>query len=641
MKMKYPHLFAPGKIGTLYLKNRIVMAPLGTRLTTENGAVTDDMIEFYSQRALGGAGAITIEAMGIDYPEAVGKPNHVRFCGDNYVPGHAKLVERIHERGAKAFALLWHVGINKGYLEGQGPVGPSAILNPNTGIVPHELSVEEIHGIVEKFADAAMRAQNCGYDAVSLHGAHGYLISSFVSEATNRRTDEYGGSFENRIRFALEIVAAIRAKTRKGYPLIMRINGDDFIKDGITLEQATRFAQALEAAGLDALDVSAGVYGSIDTMIEPIQYEEGWKLYLAEHIRKHVHIPVFGVGVIHTPEVAEQAIAEGKADFVAIGRELLCEPQWANKALAGDTHYPKCIGCNACFERTGRNLPLRCAVNPLAGREMHVPAMVRQKKKIAVVGGGAGGILAAVTAAGRGYDVRLFEASERLGGQLILAGTPPRKQKILDYIAYLEEELARSGVTVHLGHRFAATEAKEFDEIVLATGAQCRDMFVAGTEHCRMTAWDALRQDAVSFAGRNAVIVGAGSVGCETALYLKEGGAASVAIVELRSKIAADMDNISRMKLMHELEEERIGLFPSYVLDGVENGMGTIRNVDSGEQRRIPCDLAVIAVGSASDRTLADELYEMGISFSMVGDAQTIGKIGDAVRGGFDAAASL
>lgn len=638
---QYSHLFAPGKIGTLYLKNRIVMAPLGSRLTTENGAVTDDMIEFYSQRALGGVGAITIEAMGIDYPLAVGKPNHVRFNSENYVPGHAKLVERIHERGAKAFALLWHAGINKGCLEGQTPVGPSAILNPNTGIVPHELTVEEIHGIVEKFAEAALRAQTCGYDAVSLHGAHGYLISSFVSEATNQRTDEYGGSFENRIRFALEIVAAIRAKTRKGYPLIMRINGDDFIKDGITLDQATQFAQALEAAGLDALDVSAGVYGSIDTMIEPIQYEEGWKLYLPEHIRKHVHIPVFGVGVIHTPEVADRAIAEGKVDFVAMGRELLCEPQWANKAMAGDKHYPKCIGCNACFERIGRNLPLRCAVNPLAGRELHVPEMAKTEKKIAVVGGGAGGILAAVTAANRGYSVQLFEASERLGGQLILAGTPPRKQKILDYVAYLEEELARSSVEVHLGHAFRAEEAKNFDEIILATGAQCRDMAVAGSEQCRMTAWEVLRQDAASFAGRNAVIVGAGSVGCETALYLKEGGAASVTIVELRSKIAADMDNISRMKLMHELEEEQIGLCPSYVLDGVADGTGTLRNVESGEQKTVPCDLVVIAVGSASNRTLADELYEMGVPFSMVGDAQTIGKIGDAVRGGFDAAASL
>ena len=638
---RYSHLFSPGRIGTLYLKNRIVMAPLGTRLTTENGAVTDDMIEFYSRRALGGAGAITIEAMGIDYPLAVGNPNHVRFSSINYMPGHARLVERIHERGAKAFALLWHAGINKGALEGQTPVAPSAILNPNTGIVPRELTVDEIHGIIERFADAALRAQTCGYDAVSLHGAHGYLISSFVSEATNHRTDEYGGSFENRIRFGLEIVTAIRARVRKGYPLIIRINGDDFIDGGITLNQATRFAQALEKAGVDAIDVSAGVYGSIDTMIEPIQYEQGWKLYLAEHIRRHVGIPVFGVGMIHTPEVAEAAVADGKVDFVAVGRELLCEPEWANKALAGDDHYPRCIGCNACFERIGRNLPLRCAINPLAGRELHIPEPAKVKKRIAVVGGGAGGIQAAITAARRGHEVHLFESSDRLGGQLILAGTPPRKQKILDYISYLEAELARSGATVHLDHTFEAAEADGFDEIILATGALCRDMEVRGAEHCRITAWEALEMAQTSFAGRHVVVVGAGSVGCETALYIKEGGASSVAIVELRSRIAADMDNISRLKLMHELSDEGISLYPSHVLDALKNGICTLRHVDSEETAAVSCDLVVIAVGAVSNNRLAQELYERGIHFSIAGDAQTVGKIGDAVRGGFDAAAAL
>lgn len=637
----YTHLFSPGKIGTLYLKNRIVMAPLGSRLTTENGGVTDDMIEFYSQRALGGVGAVTIEAMGISYPQAVGKPGHTRFCSDIYMPGHAKLVERIHERGSKAFAMLWHAGINKGCLDGVTPVGPSAILNPNTGIIPHELTVKEIHEIVDQFADAALRAQLCGYDAVSLHAAHGYLISSFVSKATNKRTDEYGGSFENRTRFAMEIVAAIRKKVGNKYPIIARINGDDFIEGGITLDEATSFAQALERAGVDGLDISAGVYGSIDTMIEPIQYTEGWKLYLPEHIRKHVHIPVFGVGVIHSPEVAEKALADGQVDFVSLGRELLCEPQWANKVRAGERHYPKCIGCNACFERIGKNLPLRCAINPLAGRELHVPAPAKAPKRIAVVGGGPGGVTAAVTAAGRGHVVELFESEKRIGGQLLLAGTPPHKEKILDYVEYLEEELARSSVRLHLGKSFVADMASEFDEVVLCTGAGCRDMLVPGSESCRMTAWDALRLENSRFAGKHVMVVGAGSVGCETALYIQKGGAKSVAITELRSKIAADMDNISRMALMHELKEAKVGLFPAHVLDSVAEGSGTLRNVDSDETQSVPCDLVVIAVGSLPEATLAEELYAKGISFYTVGDAQRIGKIGDAVRGGFDAVAAI
>lgn len=638
---EYKHLFAPGKIGSLYVKNRIVMAPLGSRLTTENGAVTEDMIEFYSQRARGGAGIIVIEAMAIDYPLGAGKPNHVRFCDDCYVPGHAKLVERIHECGSKAFALLWHTGINRGMLEGMTPVGPSAILNPNTGIVPHELTADEIHQIVNKFGQAAARAQTCGYDGITVHGAHGYLISSFVSAATNQRTDEYGGSFENRLRFPLEVVAAIRANTRRGYPLVMRINGNDFIEGGISMDEAVRFAQALEKAGVDAIDVSAGVYGSIDTMIEPIQYPEGWKLYLAENIRNHVNIPVFGVGVIHSPEVADRAIADGMVDFVALGRELLAEPQWANKAVAGDDHFPKCIGCNACFERIGKNLPLRCALNPLAGRELHKPEPATVVKKIAVVGGGPGGITAAVTAARRGHQVTLFESGNRLGGQLILAAAPPRKEKILDYIRYLEEELVRSSVQVKLGTTFVASLEKDYDEIILATGAHCRDMAVEGSEGIRMLAWDALKTPAQQFRGRHVVVVGAGSVGCETAQYIQAGGADSVAIVELRGKIAADVDNVSRIKLMHELEEAQIGLYPATVLEQVADGMGMLKNVNDGHIQQVPCDLAVIAVGSASEQTLAQALYEKRRAFHMVGDSQAIGKIGEAVRSGFDAVAVL
>ena len=635
------YLFQPGKIGSLYVKNRIIMAPLGSRLTTENGAVTDAMIEFYSQRARGGAGVITIEAMGIEYPEAVGKPNHVRFCDERYMPGHAQLTERIHECGGKAFALLWHAGINKGPLEGVTPVGPSAILNPNTGIVPRELSTDEIHALVRKFGEAAHRAMLCGYDGVNVHAAHGYLLSSFVSAATNQRTDEYGGSFENRIRFPLEVLAAIRENTRRDYPVIFRINGNDFIENGITLEDATRFAQALEAGGVDAIDVSAGVYGSIDTMIEPIQYEEGWKLYLAEHIRKAVKVPVFGVGVIHDPEKAGEAIRDGRIDFAAVGRELLCEPQWANKALAGDPHYVRCIGCNACFERIGRNLPLRCAVNPLAGRELHAPAPAKKPLRVAVAGAGPAGIVAAVTAANRGHRVTLFEAAGDIGGQLALAGRPPRKAKILDYIEYLREELRRSDVEVRLNRPFTPEDAEGFDRIILATGALPKHMDVDAGDTRTMTAWDALRMDPEGFRGRHALVIGAGSVGCETALTLAEDGAASVCVVELRQKAAMDMDNISRLKLMKELAEAGVALYPSHVLKSAGNGTASLQGMDGAADVECPCDMIVIATGSDRDSALAEALYERGVFAECVGDAATIGKIGEAVRSGFDAAAAI
>lgn len=634
----YAHLLQPGKIGSLYVRNRVIMAPLGSRLTTENGAVTDDMIEFYSQRARGGAGVIVIEAMGIEYPQAVGKPNHVRFHDERYVPGHAKLVEKIHECGGKAFAMLWHAGINKGCLEGVQPVGPSAILNPNTGIVPHELTVDEIHELVNKFGQAAARAKLCGYDGVNVHAAHGYLLSSFVSAATNQRTDEYGGSFENRIRFPLEVLTAIRRNTGKDYPVVFRINGSDFIDGGITPEEAAAFAEALEKGGVNAIDVSAGVYGSIDTMIEPIQYEEGWKLYLAENIRKHVSIPVFGVGVIHDPAKADKAIADGQVDFVCVGRELLCEPQWVNKAAAGETHFVKCIGCNSCFERIGKNLPIRCAVNALAGRELHTPRPAEKPLNIAVAGAGPAGITAAVTAAGRGHHVTLFEKENHIGGQLVLAGAPPRKDKILEYIGYLQEELNRSEVEVKLCHEFTVEDARSFDRVIVAAGAHCRTIPLKGSGFEYMTAWDALQNRSFSWDSRNVLLIGAGSVGCETALYIREHGAASVTVVEMREKIAADMDNISRMKLLHELAECGVRTLPSTVLDHMENGMAYLSG-NVGE--KIPCDTVVEAVGAAPDRELCDALYQNGIPFINIGDAACIGKIGEAVRGGFDAAATI
>lgn len=634
-------LFSPGKIGSLYLKNRIIMAPLGSRLTSENGGVTEDMIEFYSRRARGGAGIITIEAMGIDYPLSVGKPNHVRFHDEKYMPGHAKLTEKIHENGGKVFALLWHAGINRGMFEGMRPVGPSDILNPNTGIIPRKLTVEEIRELVEKFGIAAQRAMQCGYDGIMIHAAHGYLISSFVSSATNKRDDQYGGSFENRIRFGLEVARKVRETTSKDYPIVFRINGSDFIDGGIDINEAIRFAVELEKVGVDAIDVSAGVYESIDTMIEPIQYDEGWKIYLAEHIRKHLSIPVSGVGVIRSPEIAERMINEGKVDFVAIGRELLCEPDWAKKAMEGDLHFLKCICCNACFSRICLNLPIRCAINPLAGRELHIPDKVKEAKKIAIVGAGPAGISAALTASKRGHRVELFEKTDRIGGQMILAAIPPLKTKISDYIHFLEGEIKNSDITLHLNREFRAEDSKDFDSVIVATGAKCRDLEIPNSQEIRITAWEALFMDEAAFKDKDIIVIGAGSVGCETALYIKGKGARSVYLIEIREQVAVDMDNITRLKIKKELNEQDVQIYTSFQAERVEDNQLIIQSIKGNRQEMISCDRIVVAVGASSLRNLAEDLYNSEISENVIGDAFQVAQIGEAVRSGFNSVATI
>lgn len=635
--MKYKHIFQPGRIGSLILKNRVIMSPIGTRLTDVNGGVTEDMIAFYSERAKGGAAAIIIEATGISYPEAVGKPNHLRLCNDSLMPGHALLVESIHENGALAVSMLWHAGINKGPLEGVWPVGPSAILNENTGLVPRELSKEDIARIQDEFAAAALRAKLCGYDAIELHGGHGYLISSFVSMLTNHRNDEYGGSFENRIRFSLEIISKIKEKVGDDYPIIIRINGSDFLEGGITLKDSVDFAKVLEKSGVVAIDVSAGVYGSLDTMIEPISYDEGWKINLASEIKNAVSIPVIGVGVLRSPSVVDDILAEHKVDFACLGRELMCEPHWVDKVKADDEHILKCISCNACFAHIGNNLPIRCSINPHAGRERLSVAPVAEgmAKKIAVIGAGPSGITAALTAASRGHIVTLFEKDNKIGGQLYLAKMPPGKDKIGNYLEYLAEELKRSSVRCLLNHEFKAEESADFDELIVATGATCRIVDIKGAVlgSNAISSWEALLKEPGFYAGKNVVILGGGFVGCETALFCKVSGARSVCIVELLSALGRDVDNITRMKMLNELKEQGIEEFLSNSVLEVANGKAVLK-----DGRQVDCDILVVSVGSKPNADLRDDLLAEGRFSYGIGDCSKSGRVLEAVSSGFEAA---
>ena len=436
-KSDFKKMFESAFLGPLEVKNRLLMAPMGTRMASEIGAVTQKLIDYYVERAKGGVGTILTDAAVVDYPLGATGATNLTIHDNAYIGGHNELVEAVHAQGAKIICQMKHAGRETrlpSLLKTQ-PVAPSAIPCKFFDVIPRELSTGEVEEIVKKFVEAAMRAKTAGYDGVELHGAHGYLIAQFMSLSSNKRTDKYGGSLQNRMNFPLEIVRGIKKSLGKNFPLLFRFSADEFIEEGRTLEESKQLAQMLEEAGVHVLHVSAGVYDSMPMMIEPMSYEEGWKIYLAEEIKKVVKIPVIGVGVIRTPAIAERILKEGRVDFLALGRALLADPYWPNKAKEGRAEeIIRCISCNiGCIGgRIFRGLHIRCALNPVTGREREFGTLIpaAKRKKVLIVGGGPAGMEAARIAKMRGHQVTLVEKNKVLGGQLRLAAAPPGKDKI-------------------------------------------------------------------------------------------------------------------------------------------------------------------------------------------------------------------
>ena len=347
----FPRLFEPGFIGSLRIKNRIVMPPMGTQFATDSGAVTDMTIRHYVRRACGGVGLIIVEFTCIDYPQGKGHTCQLALHDDKLIAGHANLVEAVHAEGAKISIQLHHAGGNTltRRTEGLELVAPSTIPSRPVQDQPRILRVDEISVLVEKFAQAVERAKIAGYDSVELHGAHGYLMSEFMSPYINKRTDAYGGSLENRMRFPLKVIQRSKELVGNDFPITMRISGEEFVPGGRSMEESKLVGKMLEAAGLMALHVSASVDTDFDWAVDPIYAPQGRKVHLAAAMKEAVNIPVITVGVIREPSYAEKIIAEGKADFVAVGRGLLADPDWPKKAGEGHGEtIRKCFSCNYC-----------------------------------------------------------------------------------------------------------------------------------------------------------------------------------------------------------------------------------------------------------------------------------------------------
>ncbi len=642
--MSYEKLLEAGKIGGLEIKNRVVMPAMGCSLAESSGEAGERMIKYYADRARGGVGLIITEITRVDNETGVGTPNQLSVT-DTYMIGQlSRLAEAVHAYGTKIFVQLHHPGNQtpSRLIGGRQPVSASDVTCKVIGEQPRALTTEEVEALVKKFVTGAVIAQKAGIDGVEIHGAHGYLVSQFLSPHTNKRTDKYGGSFEGRMRFVTEIIMGIKAYCGPKFPISVRINGNDYLEDGISEEDGIAQAKYLEQLGISCINVSCGTYDSGATIIEPSYFAEGWKKHLAANIRKEVNIPVIAVANIKHPAFAEMMLEEGDVDFVGIARGHLADPDFVRKAAEGnEKQIRKCLGCMECFRILNDGLPLGCTLNPILGREFEWgdEKLVKNGtgRTVAVIGGGPAGMEAALTLAKRGFKTVLFEAEDKLGGTANLAALPPNKSMIAEFVETMEEQLKAAGVEVRLSTpaSMEAIKAVNAEAVFMAAGGKAQRPLIEGIERA-VTAEDYLAGKA-EVKGENVVIVGGGVTGLETAECLSKDH--KVTVVEMLDKVGGNLYPSVVMHLAQEIMKAGGTIAKGKALMAVKEDGVVVKDTHSNEETLIPADTVVLAMGVRSQRPDYEELKkEFGPRLILVGDSDRPGQIYDALHSGHDRA---
>lgn len=645
MSYDYKQLWQPIKINNMRLRNRIMLSAMGTFTPTQDGTDSEEGIRYYEERAKGGAGLLMTGAMFLTAKTAQGGPT-IELHNTRTIPKTTVLTERVHRWGAK-IGLQLSCGTGRNGMPDIGEMVPiSSSPNPsfyNPDMICRPLETAEIKEIMNDFAVGAQFALSCGFDAVEIHGHAGYLIDQFISPQWNSRTDEYGGSWENRVRFATEIVDSIRSVVGPNFPIIFRISLDHMFKGGRTLEDSMPIIELLEKAGVDALDIDSGCYETMDYIFPTCYTGEACMAYVCEEARKHVSIPIINAGN-HSMETAADLLSSGNADIISFGRQLIADPQFPNKLKAGHREDVRpCLICNEeCIGRIfGRLSQISCAVNPATGLEgaMEVTKLP-ERKKIAVIGAGPGGLEAARTAAARGCDVTIYEASDKIGGTFRAIASPSFKKRIRDLITWYGVQLEKLGVKIQYNTTVSADDEflAEADEIFVATGSLPFVPPIQGIDNEKVI--DVTRAHMEGVKGQRAVVCGGGLSGCDTALELAMDGK-DVTIIEMLDAVAKDCMMINKISIDRLLAEYKVTVLTETKVIGITDEGVNVQKAD-GTEEIIAADSIVTAFGQRPNNGTADAIADKyPLNTTLIGDCQKISKAGTAIRSGFYAAMAL
>ena len=649
---KYKNIFKPLTVKQMTVKNRVIMPPMGSNYGGQNGEFEEAHMDYYEQRAKGGTGLIIVENACVDYPLGSNGTTQIRINHDCFIPALHKLTEKVHKHGACIAIQINHAGASAvpSRIGGLTPVSSSNIPSKKGGAIPRPLTVEEIEEIANKYAEAARRAQIAGFDAVEIHGGHSYLICQFLSPLYNNRTDEFGGSAENRCRFAKMIIERVREQVGPMFPIIFRISADELLEGGNTLEDTLEILEYLDKE-IDIYNVSAALNDSVYYQIDAMYLKDGWRAYMSEAVKKKFNKPTITTGNIRNPQVADDIIAQGKADFVGMGRGLIADPNWVNKVKSGqEDTIRKCISCNigCAGNRIGYNRGIRCTINPdVIYEDSYKNKKVSKHTNVVVIGGGTAGLEAACTAAEVGCTVFLFESKNELGGLAREIAKIPEKNRIQDFPDYLIKRAENLKNLIIFKNTTADAETiARFnpDLIVNATGSIPLLPPIPGLldrvdkEDGKVKSIMGLINNIDSFKdieGKKVAVIGGGAVGLDVVEFFSERGA-DVSIVERLPMLARDLDVVTKVGMMATVEKNNVNVMTSTSLLEVNDDSFKIEK--DGKEELLEFDYGFVCLGMRSYSPMLNDITEYfedsNVEIINIGDSKRARRIIDGVQEG-------